>query len=189
MRPSLLALPLLLSAAAPSTPAAPAAEAEARKLARAKAAAEGLRDALQGQLSAALGAGGPAAAVEVCASVAPALAKAHSKDGVVVGRTGTRLRNPANAAPAWARPLLEALKEAPPEARGPRTAKLPGGALGVVLPIPTGKPCLQCHGTEVAQPVREVIAKRYPADAATGYREGELRGAFWVEVSEAASRP
>jgi hypothetical protein len=178
----LLALPLLLSAVATPAPAASPAEAEARQLARAKAAAEGFRDALQAQLSAALASGGPAAAVEVCASVAPALAKAHSKDGLVLGRTGTRLRNPENAPPAWARPLLEALKTASAEARGPRTAKLPGGALGVVLPISTGKPCLACHGREVAEPVRAVLAKRYPADAATGYREGELRGVFWVEV-------
>ncbi|MEN9796632.1 MAG: hypothetical protein RL653_328 [Pseudomonadota bacterium] len=182
MRLPLLALPLLLSAVAPSNPVAGPGETEARQLARAKSAAEGLRDALQGQLAAALASGGPAAAVEVCASVAPGLAKAHSRDGVVVGRTGTRLRNPGNAAPAWARPLLEALGEAPPEARGVRTTKLPGGRLGVVLPISTGKPCLQCHGTEVSEPVREVLGQRYPADAATGYREGELRGAFWVEV-------
>ena len=180
-----LSLPLLLAAA----PAADAPGPEALQLRRAKAAAEGYRDALQGALQGALSSGGPAAAVDACATVAPALAKAHSKDGVVLGRAGTRLRNPANAPPAWVGPLLEALKAEKPEAPGPRTRELPGGKLGVVLPIPVGKGCLQCHGTEVAAPVREVLQRRYPRDEATGYREGELRGVFWVEVDGVQSAP
>lgn len=32
----------------------------------------------------------------------------------------------------------------------------------------------------------QVIARLYPADRATGYRDGDLRGGLWVEVP---SRP
>jgi cytochrome c551/c552 len=44
--------------------------------------------------------------------------------------------------------------------------------------IPTQEVCLACHGSNVKEPVREAIAKQYPADAATGFEKGELRGAF-----------
>jgi hypothetical protein len=46
--------------------------------------------------------------------------------------------------------------------------------------IPTGALCLQCHGLDIAPPVAEKIAELYPYDKATGYREGDIRGAFVV---------
>jgi hypothetical protein len=30
--------------------------------------------------------------------------------------------------------------------------------------------------------VREELAERYPADRATGFKVGDIRGWFWVEV-------
>jgi len=62
------------------------------------------------------------------------------------------------------------------------------GSLGVVMPIVVGSSCLACHGDPGAMEavVREAIAKAYPKDQATGYKEGDLRGWFWVEVPGAA---
>ena len=44
--------------------------------------------------------------------------------------------------------------------------------------------CLQCHGKvdDLAPEVRDVLAKNYPQDRATGFAAGDLRGWFWVEV-------
>jgi hypothetical protein len=45
--------------------------------------------------------------------------------------------------------------------------------------IPTAeKPCLACHGKEIAPKVAARLAELYPEDAATGYSAGEIRGAF-----------
>ena len=38
--------------------------------------------------------------------------------------------------------------------------------------------CLTCHGTDIKADVRAELTRYYPADKATGFRLGELRGAF-----------
>jgi hypothetical protein len=45
--------------------------------------------------------------------------------------------------------------------------------------------CLACHGdpAEIDPAVRQVVAVTFPADAAVGYRAGDLRGAISVRVS------
>ena len=44
--------------------------------------------------------------------------------------------------------------------------------------IPTGGLCLACHGETLDPAVAEKIAALYPNDKATGYHEGDIRGAF-----------
>jgi hypothetical protein len=46
--------------------------------------------------------------------------------------------------------------------------------------IPTGGLCLACHGETIDPAVAGKIAELYPEDKATGFREGDLRGAFVV---------
>jgi hypothetical protein len=36
--------------------------------------------------------------------------------------------------------------------------------------------------------VREELKERYPADQATGFKDGDLRGWFWVEVPKGVER-
>jgi hypothetical protein len=139
------------------------------------------RDALAGQLktrlSEALGAGGPAGAIGVCAEAAPQLAEevaaAHS---VKLGRTSFRLRNPRNAAPSWAGPLLERQVTEP-------AALTDGERLAALLPIRIQPECLLCHGARDEMPAEllTALAERYPDDQATGFAAGDLRGYFWVE--------
>ena len=46
--------------------------------------------------------------------------------------------------------------------------------------IPTQGMCLKCHGTSIDPKVQAKLKELYPRDQATGFSEGELRGAFVV---------
>ena len=48
--------------------------------------------------------------------------------------------------------------------------------------IPTGEPCLACHGTALAPDVAETLARVYPDDQATGFDLGDIRDAFSIEL-------
>lgn len=175
------------SSTAASQPGAPAV-AEARQVA-AKFQAE-----LLARLNAALGAGGPAGAVEVCRTQAPQIAERLSAEsGWRVARVGTRVRNRATGTPdAWERVQLEEF--AARLARGEPPAALttyevvpaksgPGRVERYAQAIVTGPLCLTCHGDPASQPadLRAALRRAYPEDAAVGYRLGELRGAFSLE--------
>lgn len=174
MRPALLAAALLLATAAhAATPED-----------RARAVLAPFKTSLKGALTEALKQG-PENAIEVCSLSAPALAAAASHDGVKVGRTALKLRNPANTPPAWAvKPLAELAAEQPPKDGSHRVVPLPGepGRTGYVETILVGEPCLACHGETLSPAVKSLISKKYPDDRATGFKVGELRGAFWVEL-------
>jgi uncharacterized protein (TIGR01244 family) len=154
------------------------------------------RDRMFGQLFAALSEAmmqrgpdgepaGPVGAIAVCKEQAPEIAREVGEEqGVRIGRTSERLRNPANAAPAWASSLIV---ENWVDASGFPSARFAAsrdGSFGAVLPIKMAANCLACHGeVEAMQPrVREALAAAYPHDRATGYEEGELRGWFWIQV-------
>ena len=47
--------------------------------------------------------------------------------------------------------------------------------------IPTAaEPCLTCHGSSLQPELKAEILRLYPNDQATGFKPGELRGAFTV---------
>ncbi len=143
--------------------------------------------ALKGELVGALESGGPVEAIAVCNERAPALAEETAADsGWRVARTSLKLRNPDNAPDAWESAVLRnfdaraaggedpAMIEfsAVVEQQGQRTFRY-------MKAIPTAeKPCLACHGKEIAPKVAARLAELYPEDAATGYSAGEIRGAF-----------
>jgi hypothetical protein len=134
-------------------------------------------------LQAALKAGlaqGHEEAIGACRLEAPAIAEALSQDGVRVGRTSHRLRNPADTAPEWAKPLLTAYL-ADASDREPRSLALPGGRSGYVEPIVAQPLCLSCHGESLSPDVAARITELYPEDRAVGFKSGDLRGIFWVE--------
>ncbi len=119
-------------------------------------------------------------AISVCRDEAPALAAEYSADGVVMGRTSHRLRNPANTAPAWVNAVVESYLK-PGSDMGPAHTRLEDGRRGYVEPIMTLPVCLACHGETLAPDVASKIAAEYPDDQATGFNVGDLRGVFWVE--------
>jgi hypothetical protein len=127
---------------------------------------------------------GPVEAIAACRVRAPEIADSLSRDGIRVGRTSDRLRNPSNVGPDWVAPILEAYAASPAD-RAPRTVALPDGRSGYVEPIRVQPPCLTCHGENLAPDVASRIRELYPADRAVGYRVGDLRGVFWVEFPRA----
>jgi hypothetical protein len=155
-------------------------------IASARAAIATLRLKLRQRLQKAMGEG-PAKALEVCANEAQAIRAEVSHDtGVALGRASLRLRTPADAPPAWVGAWLAELGERKVEGvvGFARIDETPAGRVARVLePIGVEKGCLTCHGpAETLTPaVREALGARYPNDAATGYAEGDLRGAFWAE--------
>lgn len=127
---------------------------------------------------------GPVEAIGACRAEAPKIAAALSRDGVKVGRSSHRLRNPANAAPDWVTPVLEAYV-ASETGWQPQLVQLSGDRVGYVEPIAAQAMCLTCHGDELMPDLAMKIAELYPEDRATGFAEGDLRGVFWVEYSSA----
>jgi hypothetical protein len=123
---------------------------------------------------------GPAAAIEVCSEVAPGIASSLSVDGVRMGRSSHKLRNPANVPPEWLEPLIAAYASGTGEMQ-PQTVALGDGRSGYAEPIRVQPLCLTCHGTELDPGIAAQIAENYPADEATGFSEGDFRGVFWVE--------
>ena len=59
-----------------------------------------------------------------------------------------------------------------------------GEVARVILPIGIEAMCLRCHGEhdQISPAVRAVLEARYPADRASGYATGDLRGALWAEA-------
>jgi len=166
---------------------------------RAKAAAMAFSGQLRGNLQAAMQAGGPVAAVDVCHLEAPAIAaRVMAEHGVRLGRVALpgRNRNPAQAAGDWQLAMLEIFHQrvADGEAAADQVAvmrgHLPDGvALRMLRGIATEPGCLACHGKDVAGPVRDAILAHYPDDHATGFDVGDLRGALWVEVPTSVGAP
>ncbi len=123
---------------------------------------------------------GPPAAIDACRIKAPEIAARLSSEGVRMGRSSHRLRNPANASPAWITGVLERYLTDPAD-RGPVVVELGDDRLGYIEPIVAQPMCLACHGTSIAEPVQVAIDALYPDDKATGFEAGDLRGVFWVE--------
>lgn len=124
---------------------------------------------------------GPAHSIHVCRERAPQIAAALSVDGVEMGRTSHRLRNPANAPAAWVEPLLAGYVEDPEQVE-PRAVYLRDGRIGYVEPIRVIHLCVSCHGPSVEPELLAEVRSLYPEDQATGFRVGDLRGLFWVTL-------
>ena len=139
-----------------------------------------LKEALQQGL-----AEGPVAAVDVCQLRAPEIAASYSTQGVEIGRSSHRLRNPANAARDWMQPVIAAYLAQTGGSAAPQVVKLGDDRIGYAEPIRTQGLCLACHGSNLAPQLAAAIDARYPDDQATGFAEGELRGIFWAEFPAA----
>lgn len=143
-----------------------------------------LQGALLKELTRELERGGPAAAMKAChLGTIAEVYRTIREEGVAAGRTSDRLRNPTNAAPPWAEPIVAANAGRRASEVGGFVVEL-GDRVGVLRPIPVGRMCTGCHGPDAAlgQAVRAELRERYPADRAVGFREGDLRGWFWVEM-------
>lgn len=161
-------------------------------LGRAMQAAQAFSTRLRERLQAGIEAGGAAQAVAVCHSDAPRIATEVMREhGVRLGRIAVpgRNRHPQQDARDWPRAAIERFQQAV-DAGGAAAAQreviregLPADvAVRLVRGIATEAACLACHGTTLEPAVRAALARDYPADRATGFAVGDLRGALWVEV-------
>lgn len=149
--------------------------------AKAEEARSQMYGTLLGELMKAIQKNGAPGAIDVCSKRAPEIARAAGeKQGVRIGRTSWKLRNPKNQPPVWAALLVD---ERPGEVRFMADDS---GRLGALMPIRLSGTCLKCHGgpDDLAPGVKDQLDRLYKDDQATGFRDGELRGWFWVEVPE-----
>lgn len=145
------------------------------------------RNELSATLFSAIEAGGPVEGVEVCHTAATRIAASHSEEtGAQVRRIAARHRNPAGGVPEEARPYYDALAADPLGNDAPANRIWTSGAgddakVHFLAAIPMmDQPCGTCHGTNLEPALKARITALYPADTATGFAEGDLRGALWI---------
>lgn len=143
---------------------------------------------LKSELQTAMKAGGPLNAIDICNKRAPEIANQLSeKYAWDIARTSLKTRNLLNAPDAWEVKVLEAFEQrkANGEAVRPMAYYEVIETAGkkhfrFMKAIPTGKVCMNCHGTELSSEVTARIKTLYPEDKAVGYVPGEIRGAFTI---------
>lgn len=174
-----------LMALALAVPAHGAEDADSR-LAVSRDVANTMQGELKTELLQAISSEGPVAAIEVCQTRAPVIAEqVGAGAGVRIWRTALRVRNPANTPDDDARAMLEDLARRLAGGEDPdhleRFQSMADGSARYMKAIVMQQPCETCHGKAIAEPVRKALAERYPADQATGFVAGELRGAVVVD--------
>jgi hypothetical protein len=106
-----------------------------------------------------------------------------------VARTGLKTRNPGNAPDAWETKVLKEFEAR--RARGEDPAQIEHAEIVTAngqrqfrymkaIAIGPNQPCLKCHGESIDPAVSTRIKELYPADTATGFKQGDLRGAFTI---------
>ncbi len=163
----------------------------------AKAAAkliEQFSHSLKNELMAAIKAGGPENAIEVCQSRAPEITLSYSQHDWTIKRVSEKNRNPVHAANEGELAMLarftDTTGEVPPFIDEWIETET-GRVYRYYKPIRTGTLCLKCHGQpeKISNAVTQVLADKYPQDKATGYGPGELRGMFVVQTKWPEGKP
>ena len=185
LRTSLAAL-LMLGVSGGGAAAASTSEPSDAQIEQARELAQQFFKNLKGELQSAIKEGGPVHAIDVCEEVAPGISgKLSTKSGWAVGRTALKVRNPRNSPSVRERAVLMDFKQ-----RAENGESLKGMEDATIIQegnrrylhymkaIPTANVCLTCHGSDVSGDLKKAIDASYPADAATGFEQGELRGAF-----------
>jgi hypothetical protein len=175
-----LTVPLVLACLLSAGCQQEAPEVPQEEVARAQAALQPFKEQLLSELVEALREG-PTNAISVCRQRSPEIAAEQSVGGVRMGRTSHRLRNPDNAPQPWMEPLLAAYLEEPGNGQ-PQAVWLDESTFGYVEPIHAKSFCLSCHGPRVETALLEEIRSLYPEDQAIDFRDGDLRGMFWITM-------
>lgn len=148
----------------------------------ARVASNRLRMELQKELQTALQEGGPVAAIDVCRLRAGEIAaEVSASTALDVQRVSTRSRNPLNHADGVESQVIAQFERRPAFAD---TAFVRDGAPVYMRAIRIESPaCLACHGPveSLVPELRTELQSAYPDDQATGFAQGDLRGAFVVK--------
>lgn len=143
---------------------------------------------LKAELMAAMKEGGPHEAIKVCNTRAPQISKDVSAlKGFSVRRTSLKTRNSDNKPDDWERGVLQQFEQRKRNGEAVKTMEYSQiteykgkPAFRYMKAIPTGELCLLCHGENLPEEIKGEIKKMYPQDTATGFRAGDIRGAFTV---------
>jgi mono/diheme cytochrome c family protein len=145
---------------------------------------------LLNMLNAQIAKDGPASAVAVCNEKAPQMAKAASEQsGWAIRRVSLRNRNPKAVPDAWELAALKDFDQRAAAGETPATLEkfgvvdtASGKEYRYMKALPMQQVCLACHGAAdaIAPDVAEKIHTLYPADKATGYSLGDIRGAITI---------
>lgn len=127
----------------------------------------------------------PMAAIAVCQDEAPKIAERWSTEAAIVRRTALRLRQPHNAASEADQATMLAFSKRLAAGESASSVEefsvTADGSMRYARALVTEAPCLVCHGETLAPAIAKTIGERYPADRATGFRLGDLRGIVVVE--------
>ena len=158
---------------------------------KSRAAVKALGGELKSTLQTSIKASGPVDSVSMCQIKAPEIAnKISQAKGMKVARTSLKYRNQTNKPDAWEKSVLEKFEQR--KAKGEAVNSMEYSELTehngeevfrYMKAIPTSEVCLTCHGNNVPQPIASKINSLYPDDKATGFKKGDIRGAFSVTQS------
>ena len=143
---------------------------------------------LKGELQKAMAEGGPVNAITVCNEKAASIThKISEEEGVTVSRVSLKNRNPLNHPNEWQKKILEGIEIKKSEGVDVKTIAFADiieegdkKQFRFMKAIPTGKLCLVCHGEKLIPEVANKLSELYPDDKATGFKEGDIRGAFVI---------
>lgn len=166
-----------VSGQAPSDADEKALQAEARSL------VQQFAGQLKPTLQKAMAEGGPTQAIQVCSKQAPAIAQQLSREsGWDVTRVSLKPRNQQTASPdAWEREQLKEFdrrQAAGEPAAQINTARQVDNTFRYMQAQGVEPLCLSCHGEKLSPAVEQALQRHYPADIATGYSLGQVRGAI-----------
>jgi hypothetical protein len=135
--------------------------------------------------------GGPVTAISFCSQAAPVISSKLSRQtGWVVKRVSLKARNPLHLPDSWEQKTLHRFEDEFSSRKAIENMEHSEIAVEgekqyfrYMKAIPTAKLCLICHGSEetLSPDIRNLLSQEYPHDAATGYKEGMIRGAFSVK--------
>ncbi|MGO8915472.1 MAG: DUF3365 domain-containing protein [Stellaceae bacterium] len=162
-----------------------------QRMAAARAAAGDFGRTLIAALQQAIAEGGPVNAIGVCNTAAPVIAAQKSTEWkMTIARTSLKLRQPQNRPDDWELRQLQSFEQRKAAGESPATLEVGEYAekdgkrvFRYMKAIPTGELCLSCHGNALTPEVAARLKALYPQDAATGFKLGDLRGAFTITAT------
>lgn len=142
---------------------------------------------LKTELMSALSEGGAVSAISVCQVKAPEISAANSGEFWNIRRVSDRNRNQDNLANELETAILARFSDTVgiiPEFVAEWNDTDSGKVYRHYRPIRLATMCVKCHGTaeDIDDTVAAALAEKYPADRAIGYRPGDIRGMFIVEI-------
>ena len=161
---------------------------EQEMIAESQAAIKDFSSRLKNELQQGMKKGGPVSAIQICNTVAADISKTISQQyGWKLARTSLKVRNPNNAPDKWETKILKSFQDRRSNGEDPKKMVFSQTidvnnqqTFRYMQAIPTGGVCLACHGEQISPEVSQKLQQLYPQDQATGFKIGDIRGAFTI---------